>query len=252
MTNLEDLYDSGYHQYIANESRQTANVVAAAVTELVKLTSVVDVGCGNGYWLSAFRGCGAKEILGIDGHHVDQSILEIAPEEFLAWDLETPVSVGRRFDLVVSLEVAEHLSEEAADSYVETLVSLGPVVLFSAAVPNQGGVNHVNEQWPHYWSEKFQRYGYSAIDCLRYRFWDDSDVNWWYAQNILLFAHHDAFERSEALRHEHEIWGGTPVSLIHPRLFMWYVRAYETGPSGRQALRLVFRSLFRRFNRRLP
>ena len=59
--------------------------------------------------------------------------------------------MNRKFDLVLSLEVAEHLPSECAEAFVESLVNLGPVILFSAAIPYQGGENHVNEQWPEYW-----------------------------------------------------------------------------------------------------
>jgi hypothetical protein len=53
-----------------------------------------------------------------------------------------------RFDLALCLEVAEHLPAAAGDSLVRRLASVGARILFSAAIPGQGGRNHVNEKWP--------------------------------------------------------------------------------------------------------
>src|SRR5262249_43904135 len=114
--------------------------------------------------------------------------LEIAPDEFLACDLSNPTAVERRFDLAVSLEVAEHLPDTSADAFVRLLTSLAPVVLFSAAVPCQGGTHHLNEQWPDYWAARFESCGYRTFVYLRDRIWDSPDVECWYAQNILLFS----------------------------------------------------------------
>ena len=115
-------------------------------------------------------------------------MLEIPTDRFLALNLSQPLPIKQQFDLVVSLEVAEHLPCECAKVFVESLVKLGPVILFSAAVPFQGGTNHVNEQWPEYWAKLFQEQGYVAIDCIRNKIWQNDRVKWYYAQNILVFA----------------------------------------------------------------
>ena len=71
------------------------------------------------------------------------------------------------------LEVAEHIPPECADIFVESLTwGLAPVIMFSAAVPGQGGTLHLNEQWPAYWASKFAQHGYVLIDCLRPQLWD--------------------------------------------------------------------------------
>jgi hypothetical protein len=90
------------------------------------------------------------------------------------------------------------------------------VVVFSAAAPGQGGNGHTNEQWPEYWSELFARRGYEAVDCLREVFWNDGAVEWWYSQNLLLFARPTALDAVPSLR-EHPSRGKAPLSLIHPR-----------------------------------
>ena len=43
---------------------------------------------------------------------------------------------------------------------VATITKHGDAVLFSAAIPGQGGQDHLNEQWPEYWQKKFEVNGY--------------------------------------------------------------------------------------------
>src|SRR5262245_20958009 len=156
-------------------SRRSARIIVPLIMELIGPKSVVDVGCGLGTWLSVFRHHGVERILGIDGDYVNRQRLEIAQHEFFVRDLSSPTPIDRGFDLAVSLEVAEHLPERSADSFVDFLTSLAPVVLFSAAVPCQGGTNHLNEQWPDYWAARFESRGYRTCDYIRDRIWDNPD-----------------------------------------------------------------------------
>src|SRR5204862_2903390 len=95
-----------------------------------------------------------------------------------------------------------------------------PVVLFSAAIPFQGGVGHVNEQWPEYWVEHFARHGYTVIDGVRKAVWQHPDVEWYYAQNLLMFARRDFLERWPALRAESERTVASQLALVHPRTYL--------------------------------
>ncbi len=141
-------------------SRRSAEAIVPLVLTLIKPQSVIDVGCGLGIWLSVFKEFGVKDVFGIDGDHVDRSMLQIPNERFTAFDLKKPIPINRQFDLVISLEVAEHLPEDCAKTFIHSLTGLGPVILFSAAIPFQGGTNHLNEQWPDYWANHFNDNGY--------------------------------------------------------------------------------------------
>jgi hypothetical protein len=127
-------------------------------------------------------------VLGIDGHYVNSQELRIAPEHFRGADLAAPFHVGRRFDVAMSLEVAEHLPTSVAASFVTSLVELAPAVLFSAAVPGQGGVGHINEQWPWYWKTQFARLGYLQLDPFRRLLWGNAEVAPYYQQNLYLYV----------------------------------------------------------------
>ncbi len=220
-------YTESFYAGGAEASARSASRVVAHALELLAPgpASVVDVGCGLGTWLEAFAAAGVETILGIDGDHVDPEKLRIPPERFLAADLARPLRMPlpgilpRRFDLAVSLEVAEHLEPTCAASFVETLTSLAPAVLFSAAVPRQGGTCHRNEQWPEYWAALFAARGYATVDCIRPRIWDDAEVAYYYAQNILLFAEPAMTAARPALR-PFVVAPGGALARIHPRKWL--------------------------------
>jgi SAM-dependent methyltransferase len=201
-------------------TRSSAQIVVQAVSELIQPKSVVDLGCGVGTWLSVFKAQGSQEVLGLDGPYVKPELLEIPRECFLPFDLSTPVRLEREFDLAMSVEVAEHLQAQHAPQFVASLTRLAPVVLFSAAIPFQGGIQHVNEQWPDYWDALFEREGFVCIDALRSALWNRAEVFYWYRQNALLFVRRSHLEQHPVLQRMHALHGGVPRALVHPESYL--------------------------------
>jgi SAM-dependent methyltransferase len=220
---MQTPYTTEYYAAHRDGARRSAHAIIPLVLRLVSARSIIDVGCGQGTWLSVFRELGVSEVRGVDGEYVDRGRLEIPADRFEAHDLTRPFRTGSAYDLAVSLEVAEHLPAEAADVFVQSLTLLAPVVLFSAAVPYQGGEHHVNEQWPEYWAARFASRGYVPVDCLRRRVWDNPDVEWWYAQNTFLYVERGRLESDTALRREHESAGPGAPALVHPRRYLEWV-----------------------------
>lgn len=214
-----------YRKDLDTVERSAAQIVPM-VMELIAPGSVIDVGCGIGVWLSAFEQAGICDYLGVDGDYVERKMLRIPAERFMPFDLTRPLQLERQFDLVVSLEVAEHLPERVAPQFVQSLTRLGKVVLFSAAVPFQGGAHHVNEQWPEYWAKLFADQGYVALDAVRRRVWDDPEVEWWYAQNTLIYVHEQMLEQAK-FRAERERTNDHQLAMVHPRLYMEQHRRRE-------------------------
>ena len=213
-------YSSQFFEDRRGGSRQSAAKIVPLITQAIQPRAVVDVGCGVGTWLAVFAEQGVTDTLGIDGSYVDPALLEIPRERFLAHDLTTPIRLERRFDLVLCLEVAEHLPAEHAPTLIDSLVGLGPVVLFSAAIPFQGGTHHVNEQWPAYWAHHFAARGYVPVDYLRRKIWQVPGIEWWYAQNILIYIERDHLAANSLLQQEAENTGSTPLSLVHPDKYL--------------------------------
>jgi SAM-dependent methyltransferase len=211
-------YDEGFFAAKDTGARESARAIMPRLLELSSAQSVIDVGCGTGTWLSVARELGIDDVLGLDGDWVRPEALEIPADRFRAVDLAAAPVLDRRFDLALSLEVAEHLSPTAADRFVGLLVGTAPLVAFSAAIPGQGGHGHVNEQWPGFWAERFSAHGYEVVDCLREPLWEDERVEWWYRQNLLLFGAPDALDAVAGLR-EHRRRGVPPLPLVHPDLF---------------------------------
>ena len=212
-------YTPKYYASLEERTRRSAVEIVPIIMELVNPRQVVDVGCGIGVWLSVFQEFGVGDFWGIDGAWIDQTMLKIPAERFSIRDLAQPLRFDRTCDLAVSLEVAEHLPSRCAEPLVEALTDLAPVVLFSAAVPFQGGADHLNEQWPEYWVERFERRGFTVIDCVRKRVWNNERVAWWYAQNTLLFVRRDRLAHDPVLQHEHDRTNLAQLSLVHPRKY---------------------------------
>jgi SAM-dependent methyltransferase len=220
-------YSHNFYETNRTGSLISARQIVPLVMDLVKPKSVVDVGCGLGTWLSVFDTLGVQDYIGIDGEWVDQSQLEIPQSKFVRAELQAGVRLNRKFDLVLSLEVAEHLPPDCAALFVDSLTALGPVVLFSAAIPYQGGTNHRNEQWPEYWRDLFQTNHFVVIDALRNKLWQNGSVEYWYAQNILLFVRRDYMESSPPLRREAELTRLDQLNLVHPRKYSQVLELYN-------------------------
>ena len=220
-------YGADFYRYLSSFAARSARVVVPRLTAVLPVHSVVDFGCGQGAWLSVWRSAGAS-IVGVDGPYVDPSRLLIDAAAFHAADLTKPIGLGRRFDLVQSLEVAEHLPATKAEQFIETLTAHGALVLFSAAIPGQGGENHINERPLSFWQDIFRTMGFAAYDIVRPAFRADSSVEPWYRFNTVLYAN----ERVRA---------SLPAAVAHARVEPG--RLNEIGDIGWQARKSILRLL---------
>ena len=213
--------------------------VTPLVLELYRPNSVVDVGCGLGGWLASFQAHGVKDILGIDGDYIDQERLDISLEHFKAIDISKPFTLDRTYDLAVCLEVAEHLAPEYATDFVESLTRLAPVILFSAAIPLQEGVNHLNEQWPEYWVQKFMARGFLPVDTIRKKIWSRDDIPVWYRQNILLFCTEQILASNILLNEAFQATNQDMLSIVHPQQYFFSVRSRSPAVRLKSMIRKI-------------
>ena len=206
-------YDRAFYDTIRPGVRASAAVVVPLLLSATRgVQRVIDVGCGEGWWGQEFADNGCQ-VIGVDGSYVDGSPLG---DRFIPHDLRTPLPghLAGRFDLAVCLEVGEHLPPARAESFVAELCALAPLVVWSAAIPGQGGAGHVNEQPPSFWTRLFDQHGYQMSGALRWLIWEDDRVENWYRQNLLVAARHpqlypDLFNTP----------GAHPHHVVHPVLF---------------------------------
>jgi hypothetical protein len=204
-------YDAAFYDTIRPGVQSSARIVVPMVMRHIGPRTVIDVGCGEGWWAQTFADCGC-DVLGIDGAYVESSPLG---DRFLPYDLTQPfVPPLAHVDLAVCLEVAEHLPATRAASLIEDLCTVAPVVLFSAAMPGQGGTGHINEQPIRYWVDLFHGCGMAVSGALRWAIWDDPAVENWYASNCLVAA-----REPEAYPGLFDTPLATPWQVVHPVLF---------------------------------
>jgi len=208
-------------QLAGEEAANTASAerILDIVGEYFQPASVLDVGCGLGTWLKVAQTRGIADVMGIEGSWLDRTKLRVDGGRVRTVELEKSFDLGRQFDLVICLEVAEHLSAEAADAFIASLTRHAPIVLFSAAIPYQGGHHHVNERFLPYWAERFAHHGYRPLDVIRGKIWDDPKILWWLRQNIVLFAKQERIAGDERLRRAADECAAYPLSVVHPNVY---------------------------------
>ena len=246
-------YNEEFYRYINRGSLASAEVVVPAVLDLlpVDIADVLDVGCGAGAWLSVWKSRGVS-IRGLDGAYVDASALLIDPEEFQPHDLTTPFTLGQRFDLVQSLEVAEHLPEEAAADFVANLCASTDIVLFSAAAPGQGGENHINEQPYEYWQALFDSEGFVMYDAVRDGILDNRDVMPWYRFNTFLYVRRDAADPVHTALAPMRLDLESAPADKSPLLYQWRKRAIRALPVRQRTQIAVLKKRLQNTLRRNP
>lgn len=222
------VYNDGFYRSQFEKSYQSAQEVVSVLREVYSPNSVVDFGCGRGAWLKAFSQTGSASLLGYDGEWNASELTSQSIFQFLPRNLEERMPApSEKFDIAISVEVAEHLPAHAADTFVENLIDHSDVILFGASVAHQGGTHHVNEQRQSFWGEKFKARNFLIFDFFRPRIWGLGEIDFWYRQNIFLYV-----REGSSLHQKFNLLGVEQVSnmnwmdAIHPDLLeIWVQRA---------------------------
>jgi SAM-dependent methyltransferase len=245
-------YDSLFYEYQREGALLSARSLLPVVIDTLEVESVLDVGCGAGSWLAAYRDLGVVDCIGVDGDYVDRSLLMVDARWFNPRDITKPFDFSRQFDLVQCLEVAEHIPPRACDTLVDNITRHGRRVLFSAAVPGQGGEDHINERPYGFWRDKFATRGYRLFDFVRPRTIDNPAIEPWYRYNVLFFAHDSVADSLPADVAATRVAERAPIRDFSPlsyRLRKLLMRSLPAAAVSRLAVwkhKLVVRSLRRR------
>ena len=105
--------------------------------------SILDIGCGTGVSLKYFLN------QNINATGVENSKLAIKQSnianKIIRHNLKKELNLKKKFDLVWSFEVIEHIHPQYENIFLNTLIRHGDRVIISAARPGQGGHGHFNE-----------------------------------------------------------------------------------------------------------
>lgn len=219
------IYNQQFYNGIKEGSNSSADIIVPIVIDSIKdkINSIVDFGCGTGAFLGKFKQYLSEcEIKGLDFGNVSSNLV-IDENEFTSVDLSKPYSLDKKYDLCISLEVAEHIHEEFADILIENLCNASDIILFSAALPKQGGGRHVNEQHITYWAEKFKARDYIQCDFIRKQIWNEKSVEYWYKQNIAMYVKKDMIDMIQYK--EKDSFEG--MEICHPDALYTAVSDYE-------------------------
>ncbi len=251
---MSQSYTPEYYQSFAAISNSSAEIVAGCLFDLLSPNSVIDVGCGLGHYLRAFSQKGVGTCCGIEGPWIKDAPAVIPREQFEILDLMTEdlseYNPGR-FDLAISIEVAEHLPAFLGEAFVKLLCRCAPIVFFSAAIPHQGGTHHVNEQRLSYWIPLFEKENFQLLDIVRPRLWNIPSVDPCVKQNGVLFVHHDYKMRCP------EGASLEGLDLVHPAIFEEKQQQWLNDESlgrvmaGRRLTFIVFKALLTRLRSRI-
>lgn len=208
------MYDEFYYKKHEQGSYQSAFQILNYIKSFYDFHSAIDFGCGMGTWCKALNNLGIKKFLGIDKHPYTHAYMLIPTENYMQFNLQNPLSLNPKFDIAISVEVAEHIEPEYSDIFVKNLCFCSDIILFSAAILHQGGTGHINEQLCTYWEHIFNRHGYKAVDCLRPFFWNNEQIEIWYRNNCILYVEEHSYEKFLE-QAPHNLY---PLDIVHPQM----------------------------------
>jgi hypothetical protein len=157
---------------------------------------IIDFGCGTGALAKAFA-CLGVQVQAIDGYS-EPDFSTHDNIRFTKLDLNDIDAVHEflkqfdaKFDLAISIEVAEHLNPAVSSSFIEWMTSVADVIVFSAAVPSQDGDGHINCRSRSDWYQFIKKYDFTIADTLRQHFISNPNLGLWHKFNVVDYVQKD-------------------------------------------------------------
>ena len=143
--------------------------IADRIVNDLKPRTVLDAGCAMGYLVAALRDRGV-EAYGVDISEYAISKVREDIKQYCAVGSLTeslPACLPRQYDLVVTIEVLEHMYEEDGRKAIQNLCTLSDRIIFSSTPDDFTERTHFNVQQREYWARLFAAEGF--FDDLTYR-----------------------------------------------------------------------------------
>ncbi len=155
-------YDAFYYAHSCGRPYQRDEVwlnffasVAERIVSDIRPTTVLDAGCAMGFLVEALRDRGVDAVgVDISEYAIQQVRPDIHPSCWVGSLLDP---LPQKYDLIVCIEVLEHLSPSEAEQVIENFCQHTDDVLFSSTPFDYKEVTHCNVQPPDYWAELFAR-----------------------------------------------------------------------------------------------
>jgi len=183
---MDGIYDDYFYEQHMDTKTRSAVSIANVIVDTINPCSVFDIGCGNGIFISELNKRGI-DVLGCDSSKaaIRTSCKNVT---IFAADVTNPIMLNRKYDLVMCVEVAEHIHKKYSDQLIANCINNGERILFTSAPPGQGGIGHINEQPYEFWITKFNKFGFVHDEkmtlCLKEKM-RSKKVIWWITENIM-------------------------------------------------------------------
>jgi hypothetical protein len=183
------------------QSDETAILVLDCLQHFISgVKSCIDLGCGLGSWSHSLLKHGIERVDMIDHPSLDKSLLKLNEKlNFYPVDLDKDLPPSSFYDLAVCIEVLEHFEESRAKVILEFLVKQADLILFSAAIPGQNGIGHINCKRHAYWHKLFKQHGFDFYDGVKPKLMKNELINFWIRQNLFFYYKPNQSWRFEGL-----------------------------------------------------
>lgn len=190
---MKELDKKFYKKTLRPDRQSSYKMIASYIVNNIKpnLTSVIDYGCGAGWFLYYLKNEGVVDVMGIEPNKEIVSVLDDSIKDDIKFlDLTKQVYIDRKFDVAMNIEVVEHIDKKYSDLVIENITRHTDLLIFSAATPGQGGYGHINEQSFEYWEEKLNKVGFYCdnVGTKHFRgYLKENKAKRWYVNNISIF-----------------------------------------------------------------
>lgn len=160
-----DMYDAHYYMHDCGEAYERnekwlgffARIAGRIVSDIMP-ESVLDAGCAMGFLVEGLRKLDV-EAFGVDvsEYAIENTHPSIRPH---CWVASITESLPQKYDLIVSIEVLEHMPKAEAEKAIVNLCQYTDDILFSSTPFDYREVTHINVHAPEYWAELFFRQGF--------------------------------------------------------------------------------------------
>lgn len=179
------IHERGY--WLSDEEIKThefdMHLCTAIIERYDNIENFVDIGCGKGLYTMEIIGSG-KTGTGYDGSPLTPQITWGLCKTL---DFSEPVYIGK-FDLVLSLEVGEHIPEQYEQPFLDNLVRAArDLIILSWAVEGQCGIGHFNCRNNDYIINQMAARGFT-LDAESTKYLREQSTLPWFKNTLMVFV----------------------------------------------------------------